>query len=86
MVLNRLIGEVYIYSEDIPPEMMVTELFAGDHIAIEVKGIQVRSSIDAPKQLTILRDNANETLQIDCIETNSLTRKCWAFCGCALVN
>jgi len=65
LVLTRRIGEqLFIYpSDDEPPEMTVAELFAGGQIAIEVlevKGMQVRIGIDAPKQLTILRDDANE--------------------------
>jgi len=66
LVLTRRIGEqLYIYpSDDVPPEMTVAELFAGGQIAIEVievKGTQVRLGIDAPKQLKMLRDDANET-------------------------
>lgn len=65
LIISRRVGEVlYIYpSDDLPPEMTVAELFAGGQIAIEVlqvKGMQVRIGIDAPKQLTLLRDDANE--------------------------
>jgi len=54
---------IYIYPDDLPPDMTVAELFAGGQIAIEVlsiKGNQVRIGIDAPKSLIILRDDANE--------------------------
>jgi len=64
LVLTRRPNElIYIYPEDLPPDMTVSELFADGQIAIEVLGIkgnQVKIGIDAPKQLTILRDDAGE--------------------------
>jgi global regulator protein family protein len=56
------VGEqVFIYPDDLPPDMTVAELFAEGQIAIEVreiKGTQVRIGISAPKNLSILRDDA----------------------------
>ena len=64
LVLSRRPNElIYIYPDDLPPDMTVAELFAGGQIVIEVLSIeqnQVKIGIDAPKHLTILRDNANE--------------------------
>jgi len=64
LILTRRIGEqIYIYPEDLPEDMTVKELFEGGQIVIEVlgvKGVQVKIGIDAPKNLTILRDDANE--------------------------
>jgi len=64
LLLTRRPNEsIYIYPEDLPPDMTVAELFADGQIAIEVLGIkgnQVRLGIDAPSSLTILRDDANE--------------------------
>ena len=50
---------IYIYTDDLPKDMAVKELFQGGQISIEildVKGIQVIIGIDAPDKLTILRD------------------------------
>lgn len=59
--LTRRIGEqVYIYPGDLPENMTVKELFEGGQISIEILGVQgsqVRIGIDAPKNLTILRDD-----------------------------
>lgn len=64
LILTRRPSEViHIYPDDLPPDMTVTELFAGGQIAIEVLGIkgnQVKFGIHAPKSLIILRDDANE--------------------------
>lgn len=64
LILTRRLHEViYIYPDDLPPDMTVAELFADGQIAIEVLGItgnQVRIGIDAPEKLTVLRDDANE--------------------------
>ena len=62
--LTRRTNElIYIFPDNLPPDMTIAELFAGGQIAIKVlsiKGNQVRIGIDAPKNLTILRDDANE--------------------------
>ena len=64
LILTRRLGEiVYIYPDDLPPEMTVAELFSGGQIAIEVlgvKGNQVKLGLHAPKSLKVLRDDANE--------------------------
>jgi len=64
LILTRRIGEkIYIYPDDLPEEMTVKELFEGGQIAIEVlgvKGMQVKIGIDAPKNLTILRDDVEK--------------------------
>jgi global regulator protein family protein len=56
------VGEqVFIYPDDLPADMTVAELFAEGQIAIEVreiKGTQVKIGINAPKNLSILRDDA----------------------------
>jgi len=62
LVLSRNVGElIYLYPDDLPPDMTVAELFAGGQIVLEVlevKGSQVRLGIDAPEKLKILRDDA----------------------------
>ncbi len=64
LILTRRIGEqIYIYPDDLPEDMTVKELFEGRQIAIEVlgvKGMQVKIGIDAPKNLTILRDDVEK--------------------------
>jgi sRNA-binding carbon storage regulator CsrA len=64
LILTRRIGEqIYIYPDDLPEDMTVKELFEGGQIAIEVlgvKGMQVKIGIDAPKNLTILRDDVEK--------------------------
>lgn len=64
LILTRRPNElIYIYPDDLPPDMTVAELFAGGQIAIEVlsiRGNQVKLGIDAPKILKVLRDDANE--------------------------
>lgn len=63
LLISRRVGEVvYIYPpDDLPEDMTVSELFEEGQIAIEVKeikGTQVRIGIDAPQNLSILRDDA----------------------------
>jgi len=62
LILSRNVGDaIYIYPDDLPPDMTVAELFGGRQISIEVlgvKGNQVRIGIDAPDKLAILRDDA----------------------------
>jgi len=62
LVSRRVDESVYIYpDEQLPKDMTVAELFAGGKISIEVKeisGNQVRFGINAPKNLTILRNDA----------------------------
>ena len=63
LLVSRREGEaVFIYpDEQLPKDMTVAELFAGKQISIEVKeisGNQVRFGINAPKTLTILRNDA----------------------------
>ena len=64
LILSRQVGEIiYIYPDDLPPEMTVAELFADGQIAIEVTGVegdQVKIGIDAPQALAILRDDAKK--------------------------
>ncbi len=64
LILTRRPSElIYIYPDDLPPDMTVAELFAGGQIAIEVlsiRGNQVKLGIDAPKRLKVLRDDAKE--------------------------
>jgi len=61
LILTRRIGQlIYIYPDNLPPDMKVAELFANGQIAIEVLGVggnQVKIGIDAPQALTILRDD-----------------------------
>jgi sRNA-binding carbon storage regulator CsrA len=64
LILTRRIGEqIYIYPDDLPEDMTVKELFEGGQIPIEVlgvKGMQLKIGIDAPKNLTILRDDVEK--------------------------
>jgi sRNA-binding carbon storage regulator CsrA len=64
LILTRRTNElIYLYPDDLPPDMTVAELFAGGQIAIEVlsiRGNQVKLGIDAPKRLKVLRDDAKE--------------------------
>lgn len=57
--LTRTEGElIYIYPDDLPPEMTVAELFAGGDITIKIintKPHQVTVGIEAPKGLRIER-------------------------------
>lgn len=60
LVLTRRTGEsIHIYpSADIPPDMTVAELFRDGPFEIHIRKInpgQVRISIKAPRELTILR-------------------------------
>ena len=61
LVLTRRAGEsIHIYpSADIPPDMTVAELFKDGPFEIHIRKInpgQVRISIKAPHELTILRN------------------------------
>ena len=64
LILTRRTNElIYLYPDDLPPDMTVAELFAGGQIAIEVlsiRGNQVKLGIDAQKRLKVLRDDAKE--------------------------
>lgn len=57
--LTRKEGElIYIYPDDLPPEMTIAELFSGGYITIEIIGTrshQVKIGIDAPSELKIVR-------------------------------
>lgn len=66
LLISRREGEaIFIYpDEQLPQDMTVAELFAGNQISLEVKeisGNQVRFGINAPKTLTILRNEVKNT-------------------------
>jgi sRNA-binding carbon storage regulator CsrA len=62
LVLMRRKGEsILIYPDDLPEDMTVAELFAGGPIRIEIAAThhaQCKLAIDAPRELTIMRDDA----------------------------
>jgi sRNA-binding carbon storage regulator CsrA len=63
LIITRKIGEaVYLFpSDDIPDDMTVKEFFAVNQISVEIASIsasQVKIGIDAPKTISILRDDA----------------------------
>jgi len=63
LLISRREGEaIFIYPDELlPKDMTVAELFSGNQISLEVKeisGNQVRFGINAPKTLTILRNDA----------------------------
>ena len=64
LVLMRRKGEsITIYPDDLPDDMTVNELFAGGPIRIEVAATnhaQCKLAIDAPKALTIHRDDMKD--------------------------
>jgi len=64
LILSRKPNQSFdIFPENLPPEMTIAELFAGGKITVQildVSGSQVKIGIDAPKQLTILRDNISK--------------------------
>ena len=64
--LTRKEGElIYIYPDDLPPDMTVAELFADGQITIEIKGTranQVKIGIDAPTNLKIIRGEMKREL------------------------
>jgi len=66
LCLNRRINEkIYIFPDDLPPDMTIAELFSEGKITIEVLAIepdQVRIGIKAPKTLKVLRDNAKNKI------------------------
>lgn len=66
LLISRREGEaIFIYPDkQLPQDMTVAELFAGNQISLEVKeisGNQVRFGIKAPKTLTILRNEVKST-------------------------
>ncbi len=60
LVVTRKEGEsILIYPNDIPEGMTVAELFSDGPIRVELKkahNVQCKLGIDAPKELTIIRD------------------------------
>jgi len=60
LVLTRSARQsFYIYPEDVPQDMTVAELFAEGPIEVsvaEVRGRQVKIGINAPPELTVLRN------------------------------
>lgn len=64
LTINRRSDEsVFIFPKDVPEGMTVAELFADGPIEILIRRIdaqQVKMGIDAPKALTILRDELME--------------------------
>lgn len=62
--ITRKAGEAFfIFPEDLPEDMTVKELFAGGRISVEVLSVHeghVKIGIDAPQDLTILRDDVGE--------------------------
>jgi len=62
LCLNRRAGQkIYLFPDDLPPDMTVAELFSEGKITFEILAIeadQVRVGIDAPKALKVLRDDA----------------------------
>jgi len=62
LCLNRRAGQkIYIFPDDLPPDMTVAELFSEGKITLEILAIeadQVRVGIDAPNALKVLRDDA----------------------------
>lgn len=66
LLLTRRVKEsIYIYPDDLPPDMTVDELFGGEQIVITlqaIKGNQVQIGIEAPQTIRVLRDDAKEIL------------------------
>jgi sRNA-binding carbon storage regulator CsrA len=64
LIITRREKESFcLLAEDLPPYMTVSELFAGGHISVTVTKIsrsQVKLNIEAPKDITIRRDDAKQ--------------------------